>query len=103
MIGLAGLHHYCWGPPENVWLSWFAVEPERHGTGLGPLLLSAMTEEAQKRGFQRFFIETYSTPEFARARAFYAAQGFQEVAKIPTWLSNGGDMVVFLKNLHTSL
>ena len=25
--GIAGLHHYVWGPPENVWLAWFAVEP----------------------------------------------------------------------------
>lgn len=98
-MGIGGLHHYCWGPPENVWLSWFAVEPESQGRGLGVILLAAMTAEAHKRGYRRLFIETYSTSEFARARAFYAAQGFQAVAAIPSWQSDGGDMVVFFKNL----
>jgi hypothetical protein len=25
IIGITGLHNYVWGPPMNVWLSWFAV------------------------------------------------------------------------------
>ena len=25
IVGVVGLHHYVWGPAENVWLAWFAV------------------------------------------------------------------------------
>ena len=47
----------------------------------------------------KFFIETYSTPEFARARAFYEAQGFTQIGEIQSYLPNGGDMVIFYKDL----
>jgi GNAT superfamily N-acetyltransferase len=74
--GVVGLHQYLWGPPENVWLAWFAVDPELHGRGLGAFLLDAITHKAKQLGYMKFFIETYSTPEFDRARAFYRAKGF---------------------------
>ena len=28
LAGITGLHHYEWGPEENVWLGWFAVSPQ---------------------------------------------------------------------------
>lgn len=99
IVGVVGLHHYAWGPPENVWLSWFALDPLLQGQGLAPRLLDAVTTEARERHFMKFFIETYSTPEFARARAFYRVQGFEEVGTIPGWLPSGGSMVVLYKDL----
>ena len=62
-------------------------------------LLDAITLEAKQHGYMKFFIETYSTPEFARARAFYEAQGFAQIGEIQSYLPNGGDMVVFYKDL----
>lgn len=99
IVGVVGLHHYAWGPPENVWLSWFALDPELQGQGLAPRMLEAVMAQAKRHHFMKFYIETYSTPEFARARAFYRAQGFAEVGGIPGWLPEGGAMVVLYKDL----
>lgn len=97
--GIAGLHHYVWGPPENVWLAWFAVEPGIQGQGVGTLLLDAVARKASHRGYMKLFVETYSTPEFARARDFYRAKGFTEAGHIQAYLGSAGDMVVFSKDL----
>jgi GNAT superfamily N-acetyltransferase len=97
--GIVGLHQYSWGPPENVWLAWFAVEPQCRRHGLGALLMKAVIERAKQLGFMKLFVETYSTPEFADARAFYRAHGFQAAGNVRNYLPCGGDMVVFLKEL----
>ena len=97
--GIVGLHCYSWGPPENVWLAWFAVDPGAHGQGLGAQLMQAITHYAIQLGYMKLFIETYSTPEFAKARDFYRAHGFAPAGGIQAYLPNGGDMVVFCKEL----
>lgn len=97
--GIVGLHHYVWGPAENVWLAWFAVDPDCRGRGVGTLLLDGATENARRLGYWKVFIETYSTPEFADARAFYRAKGFVRAGRVQSYLANGGDMVVFYKDL----
>lgn len=99
LVGIAGLHHSPWGPLENVWLSWFAVDPEFQGKGYGLSLLDQMIRLARKWGFQRLFVETYSTPEFARACAFYAAAGFTLAGTIRSYLPGGGSMLAYYKNL----
>lgn len=99
VAGLVGLHFYVWGPPENVWLSWFALDPHLHGRGLGTRLLQAAMNEARHQHHMKLFVETYSTPEFARARAFYLARGFTKVGTVRSYLPNGGSMVVFYKSL----
>lgn len=99
IIGVVGLHHYAWGPPENVWLSWFALDPPLHGQDIASFMMDAAIAEARNHHFMKLFIETYSTPEFARARAFYAAQGFAECGALPGWLPSGASMVVFYKDL----
>ncbi|MFC1601297.1 GNAT family N-acetyltransferase [Candidatus Sumerlaeota bacterium] len=97
--GIVGLHRYCWDPPENVWLAWFAVDPVLQGQGLGKRLLKFAVDLARRQGYEKIFIETYSTPEFARARRFYRSQGFQKAGSVRSYLPNGGDMVVFSKEL----
>ena len=99
--GVAGLHHYLWGPAENVWLAWFAVDPTQHRRGLGRRLLEFVVNRAHQLGYMKIFIETYSTPEFAKARAFYQARGFFRAGGIDSYLSDGGNMVVFCKDLTT--
>lgn len=95
IIAITGLHHYSWGPPENVWLSWFAVAPEFQGKGLGKMLLQKTCELAKARGYGKMFIETYSSPTFERACRFYNSQGFKRVGEIAGYMSDGADMIVF--------
>lgn len=95
ILGMTGLHRYLWGPPQNVWLSWFAVEPDAHGQGLGSRLMAATLELARERGYSQLFIETYSSPTFAKARAFYTSRGFEQVGAIRGYMPDGAEMVVY--------
>jgi GNAT superfamily N-acetyltransferase len=99
IVAITGLHHYHWGPPENVWLAWFAIDPAWQGTGLGQSLIGMMENLALASGFRKLLIETYSTPTFARARGFYRKMGYAEMGMIRRYLPCGGDMIVFAKNL----
>lgn len=103
IAGVVGLHHYVWGPAENVWLAWFAVQPELRGTGVGKHLLAEIAALARRRGYTRLLIETYSTPEFSDARTFYSANGFGFAGLVRSYLPNGGDMVVFSKDLTSNV
>ncbi len=97
--GVTGLQNYIWGPRENVWLTWFAVEPELQGRGIGTELLYATEKLAWENGYRKFFVETYSGPDFARAREFYEARGFSEYGQVREYLPNGDAMIVYGKPL----
>lgn len=99
IIGVVGLHNYIWGPKENVWLAWFAVDPNHHGKGLGSLLLMEIEKKAYEMGYKKLFIETYSSSTFDKARLFYKDKDFIEVGKIDSYLSDGSKMIVYAKKL----
>ncbi|HKZ17682.1 MAG TPA: GNAT family N-acetyltransferase, partial [Geobacteraceae bacterium] len=94
-----GLHHYEWGPDENVWLGWFAVSPKLQGQGIGALLMRETEQAAKTLGYRKLFIETYDSPTFSRAMRFYAKAGFRKAGTIENYLPDGSPMVVFLKEL----
>jgi GNAT superfamily N-acetyltransferase len=99
IAAITGLHQYSWGPPGNVWLSWFAVDPMLQGRDLGKLLLQKTVTLAGVRGFTRMFFETYSSPTFDRARRFYISQGFERVGHISGYMPDGADMIVFARGV----
>jgi GNAT superfamily N-acetyltransferase len=99
LAGLTGLHHYEWGPDENVWLGWFALSPKLQGRGLGVRLMAETEREAKALGYRKLFIETYDTPTFSRAIRFYATAGFRKSGMIENYLPDGSSMIVFLKEL----
>ncbi len=99
IIAVTGLHHYVWGPEENIWLSWFAVEPSCQKKGIGRKLLKNTEQLAVKLGYKKLFIETYKTEHFAEAIKFYKKNGFLEIGSVDNYLSNGEKMLVFLKEL----
>ena len=102
VLGVTGLHRYVWGPKENIWLAWFAIEPSVRRQGFGAYLLDAMLDRAKQDGYKRFFIETYSSSAFAPARSFYLSQGFACVGEIRSYLPDGDDMLIFAKELTTT-
>jgi len=99
IIAVTGLHQYRWGPDENVWLSWFAVEPKWQSQGVGAWALQQTEAMAKQRGYKKLFIETYSRDTFSRARYFYQKRGFLPVGHITDYLTDGSDMLVFCKRL----
>jgi GNAT superfamily N-acetyltransferase len=99
VLGIAGLHHYEWGPKENVWLGWFALDPDLHGKGLGSKLFDQVVSLAKEMGFKKLFIETYSSPTFEKASKFYQNKGFKRAGEIQNYLPDGEAMIVYLKML----
>jgi GNAT superfamily N-acetyltransferase len=95
ICGLVGLHRYVWGPEENVWLSWFAVQPEYQSKGAGSALMDAIKKHAIKAGYKKFFIETYEHPTFEKAHLFYKAHGFRKIGRVEDYLPDGSAMIVF--------
>jgi RimJ/RimL family protein N-acetyltransferase len=94
--GVTGLHHYSWGPDENVWLAYFGVHPDFRRRGIGAAMLTAMERIAGAR-YRRFFIETHGANE--RAHRFYRSQGFREAGSIAGYNPDGAPMTVFVKDL----
>ncbi|MEJ2397083.1 MAG: GNAT family N-acetyltransferase [Gammaproteobacteria bacterium] len=99
VLAICGLHHYAWGPDDNVWLAWFAVDPDYQRQGIGRRLLAMLEQQARARDYRKLFIETYDHPDFARARAFYEACGFERAGEIAEYLHDSESMLVYLKRL----
>jgi ribosomal protein S18 acetylase RimI-like enzyme len=97
--GLVGLHHYIWGPGENVWLSWFAVHPDHQRQGIGRKLLRSIETIAGRKGYTKFLVETYRHSDFDKARAFYTQNGFKETGQISDYLPDGSEMIVYGKKI----
>lgn len=100
LLAITGLHHYAWGPKENVWLAWFAVHPDSQRQGIGRSLLNELEQRARASGYRKLFIETYDHPDFAKARQFYVACGFERVGEIGRYLSGDENMLVYMKSLR---
>jgi ribosomal protein S18 acetylase RimI-like enzyme len=96
---LVGLHHTIWGPEKNVWLAWFAVDPDRQGQGLGRKLLAEIERLAGQRGFAKLLVETYEHSDFDKARRFYEKNRFERVGRIDDYLPDGSAMVVYAKHI----
>ena len=99
LCGLVGLHHYEWGPEENVWLAWFAVQPRFQRKGIGKAMLELIEKQARSIGYSKLFIETYKQAEFDNALKFYTASGFTQVGVISDYLPSSEDMIVLKKDL----
>ena len=92
----------CWGRTpctEGTWdLYWLAVDPAAHGQGIG----SALVDEMERRltGVARLIsVDTSGRADYGPTRAFYAARGYDAVARVPNFYAPGDDQVIFTKTL----
>lgn len=79
----------------NLW--WIGVSPEHHGTGAGRLLLRGVEGEVAALGGRILIIETSAADALARARRFYAAQGYLECGRVPDFYAEGEAKVIFAR------
>lgn len=91
-----------WAPEpfgDRVWNLYFlAVDPAEQGTGVGAALVRHVRADLVAAGSQRarvLLVETSSTDQYAGARAFYAALGFEEEARVRDFYGPADDKVVF--------
>ncbi|WP_188782420.1 GNAT family N-acetyltransferase [Nocardioides phosphati] len=86
---------------DRVWNLYFlAVEPHLHGRGAGSQLIrhvEGVLRDAGQDVARVLIVETSSTDEYANARAFYRARGFDEEARIRDFYGPGDNKVVFWK------
>jgi predicted N-acetyltransferase YhbS len=73
--------------PESWEVTWMAVAPAWHRRGVGRRLVERSVAEARRSGARLVLVKTladrHPSPEYARTRAFYRAQGFLRLAVEP--------------------
>jgi ribosomal protein S18 acetylase RimI-like enzyme len=81
---------------DRAWeLLMIGVRRDLHRTGLGGRLLHRVEDDLRDRGQRLLLVETSADPAFDRARAFYAALGYDEEARVRDYYADGDDMVLF--------
>ena len=99
----AVLGYACWGlaPMTDATfdLYWIAVDPARHGGGIGQQLLAACERDVRARGGRLQQIETEGTPDYEPTRRFYLRAGYPEIARIRDYYRAGADKVVYGRTL----
>jgi ribosomal protein S18 acetylase RimI-like enzyme len=98
LVGVA--YYQPKGPGDRLWqLTMIAVHPDLQGTGRGGALLHHVEGDLRSRGQRLLTIDTSGTPQYDRARAFYARCHYAEEARIRDYWQDGDDLVVFTKRL----
>jgi ribosomal-protein-alanine N-acetyltransferase len=96
LIGYAGMMFAGGSQADVVTL---AVAPARWGEGTGTALLTALVDEAGKRGYQEVLLEVRK--DNPRARRLYLRHGFTEVGiRRGYYQPSGVDAVVMRKGLR---
>jgi ribosomal protein S18 acetylase RimI-like enzyme len=87
-----------------VWNLYFiATEPSGHGGGIGSRLLSAVENHVAHLGADRalvLIVETSATDQYAMARRFYEARGFDRESTIRDYYGPGDAKVTYWKAVN---
>ena len=96
LVGYAGMMFTGGSQADVVTL---AVTPARWGEGTGAALLTALVDEADKRGYEEVLLEVRK--DNPRARRLYLRHGFAEVGiRRGYYQPSGVDAVVMRKGLR---
>lgn len=87
------------GTERRYELYWIAVDPTVRCRGLGRALLAQTERAVRALGGTHVFAHTSTRPDYAPARAFYAANGYVQHANIPDYYSDGDGMAIYGKRL----
>ncbi|GGC85747.1 ribosomal-protein-alanine acetyltransferase [Tersicoccus solisilvae] len=94
VVGYAGL--MCVLPIADV--QTIAVAPEHEGAGIGTALLTALIEEAARRGADDVLLEVRR--DNPRAQALYARFGFEQIHVRPRYYRDGVDALIMRRQLR---
>ena len=85
---------------DEAHLLLFAVRPLQRRSGIGSKLLAWLEATAVVAGIEMIFLEARSSN--AAARAFYTANGYRELARMPRYYANNEDAVRLGKDFATA-
>lgn len=96
----------CFAEPEQmadrVWnMRALGVAGAQQRSGVGRRLVAALEHNLRLRGQRLLIVDTSGTDAFAPARAFYAALGYVEEARLRDFWAEGDKKVTFCKPLMT--
>ncbi len=102
---IAGAAYYAPEPfSDRMWNLYFiATAPNQQGTGAGTTLIEQVESKLASLGEQAartLIVDTSSLDGYRQARAFYAARGFDEEARIRDFYGPGDHKVTFWKQLN---
>lgn len=85
---------------DGTWkLYWIAVDPKHQRQGRGKAMLAHVQAWLTAKEARILLVETSATEDFDYVRKFYAANGFEEEARIRGFYAAGVDKVVYWKQL----
>lgn len=88
---------------DRMWNLYFiAVAPPHQGSGVGAALMAHVEDTLRGRGEEvacTLVVETSSTVQYERTRAFYRKLGYDEEARIRRFYGPNDDKIVFWKSL----
>ena len=83
-------------------LYWIVVAPAAQGRGLGRALLELVERGVAARGGGNLYIETSSTPKYARTRRFYREAGYRRIAQLRDFYAPRDHKLMFCKVIRSS-
>ena len=93
--------YVCFGPTpmtrHTYDLYWIVVDPGHRGKGVGRALLRALTATLAHNGGRILRVETSSSEMYRSAKGFYKREGFVEGGRIPSFYSDGDDLILYYK------
>ena len=81
VLGTTGLYRYKKDFDRAVWLSWFCVDPNARGRGIGQALIEHSVARARETGISLMRLYTSTDPNEASAQRLYVRNGFMEVGR----------------------
>jgi N-acetylglutamate synthase-like GNAT family acetyltransferase len=99
-IGVIGFLRDYFTNSFNYWLRWFLVQKDYRGNknyNVAQRLLQKVQAELVKRKIKKLFVSTDDTN--ARAKSFFARNGFRTEGVLRDYSSKGEDQLIFSKNL----
>ena len=98
------LRGYAYYAPATMtdrswYLYWIAVSLKSQAKGVGRRLMASVEEDIRQQAGRLLFIETSSLPNYEPTRQFYLRIGYQIIATLTDFYSDGDSMVIFSKRL----
>lgn len=94
----------CFGPTpltDRVWdLYWICVERSQQSNGIGSQLLHRVEEYVRAQGARAIYLETSDSAAYRPAREFYERHGYQRVAYLPNFYTEGEGKIIYYKSFE---
>jgi ribosomal protein S18 acetylase RimI-like enzyme len=86
--------------PDEAYIHFVGVSPERRGQGIGSALYERFFEEVRSQG--RSVVRCVTSPTNEDSLAFHEALGFEVERRVPDYDGPGEDRVLLVKRLDQS-